>query len=918
MLQKALLVAFALVLLGLGIGTLLGGDDGPELSGPRPADAAGAATEAALVEGAPATGVRDADADAAAARAVAAVLAESTARPLPDDPRWVEVEVVDGATGAPMPGALVRWYDETVWDHYHRERGGLAAGADHELSWDCERLADLAGWRTRSDAHGVARVTLKQWTLVAARHEQHFGKLQLQGGGVTPIGGHVVELGPDATLLVRVVDDRGSPCADVPVTVSIHDQDRNQVGSQGWAPLAHSRAPDGIAAIAHVQDLADDLDGPWSEPGRSKFELRVRLCLPGVTEPGVVFDPAAPPAEAIELRLPPYGSVVVRAEHAGKPLPGFRTAWMAAAREQQEPPGMPQSWFGRHARTRVVAAVGRDGTARFPFVPLGQQYRFGSDVIGGVDVTQPGPLTAGQQVEVVLSPRDDAMLLAGTLLGPDRRPIADDAVHVRCSGPQVRSNAQVHTGGDGRFVVNLGSPRKDNRVDRLAFEQHGKDASPRCVEVAGRTLRAGLEELGELVLAEGTTIVAGRIVAGGEPFREPLSLRIERHEPSPGGRPARWRRLDGTLEHHDGDGGFGIRGTAPPARYRLVVQSDRVLPIAPIEFVPGTTDLVVAVDRGQGLAASVLLAARAPAEFVTAALVPTSAPRALAEQPRTGRLEQQLERSNRERHHVAWPAIPAGSYTLELRLWAVAEPLLVIPDVVLPPPPGGDPRLVDLDLRPVVRVVTLALCEADGRTAVDGQAVVFPTVQASASEWLGYHAWSQPARLLLPAGPFDVLVAVEGFRPQPLRGDHHSVTVRLDRWPTLVVRVPDMPALPATARVQVMLQPVQPRALKYRTPWSAGDASEYLAPPRRAVPVTDGTATVAIGDALHTVLLTVAANRRSHTIEGHEPQQVLPTVGEVVVTVPAAQWQRAIEAVSQPPPAAPARPQFEGHPLPGR
>jgi hypothetical protein len=58
---------------------------------------------------------------------------------------------------------------------------------------------------------------------------------------------------------------------------------------------------------------------------------------------------------------------------------------------------------------------------------------------------------------------------------------------------------------------------------------------------------------------------------------------------------------------------------------------------------------------------------------------------------------------------------------------------------------------------------------------------------------------------------------------------------------------------------------------------------------------------VPIGDGLHTLHLEVAGNRRSHTIDGHEPRHVLPTAGEVAVTVPAAQWQKALEIVSQPP-----------------
>ncbi len=80
------------------------------------------------------------------------------------------------------------------------------------------------------------------------------------------------------------------------------------------------------------------------------------------------------------------------------------------------------------------------------------------------------------------------------------------------------------------------------------------------------------------------------------------------------------------LEHKDGLGGFTIRGPVVPGRHRLVVNSQKVLPVEPIEFVVGATDVVVQVDQGQSLAASVLLPERAPAEYVSAVLVPVVAP----------------------------------------------------------------------------------------------------------------------------------------------------------------------------------------------------------------------------------------------------------------------------------------------------
>lgn len=890
--QKVLFVGLLLLLLGCGAFLYFTADAGPHLAMPGSDDPAAAAGDAvpatATTEPHPAA---DATAEASGtgtAERAAAVLDEATQRPLPDNPKWIVVKVVEKATGSPLAGAVVHWFDETSWE-YLMEKGGESEQY-RELHWQGERFAELAGWRTRSDAQGLARVTSAEWTTVLAQHGTLHGKTILRGRTVEPIGGHVVELVPDLSLTVRVVDDRGTPTADVPITVSVLDKDGDQVASFGWSSIHRSRAPDGLATIQHLQSLRAEVQGN-SGPGAAKLEWRVRLFLPGHLDPGVAFDVAAPPAEPIELRLPPCGSLRVRAEFAGKPVPGFRTAWLSQERGNE--------WRG--FQSNRLATVDADGQARFSFVPLAQEYQVGSDAIGGLYRKTPGPQHPGQEVEVLLSPADDAMIVTGRLLLPDRTPAGDRRITVRATGPNLRAQPELRTDHEGRFVVSLGSPRKDNRLDQLWFELQKKGEVPLRAEAAGRTLRPGIEELGDLLLDGGALLVAGNLVAGGQPFTDPVSLRVEREEPGAAGRPARWRRVDGQLEYKDGSGGFTIRGTAQPGRHRLVVNSENLLPVVPIEFQVGATDVVVALDPGQGLAASLLLPEQAPTEAVTAVLVSAVPPTPAPENPRNNRLTQRPEGRRGNRHDLRWPSIPAGTYSLEIRLWTVDKPLVAIPDIVLPLPAAGDPRLVDIDLRTLLRVVAFTMREAGGDAVSDNEGVLFPTAQASANEWLAHGFWSASPRVLLPAGPYDLLVCLSGYRPQPVRGNSDQVEVRLDRWPTIVVHVPEIPKLPDRARVQVALQPTERSPLRYRTQWSSGDRAEYVAPPQRNVTVVAGKASVPIGEGLHTLRVSLSANRRSHTLEGHTPQQVLSTVGEVVVTVPKEQWEKAIATVSQPP-----------------
>jgi len=884
--QRALLLALVLLLCGAAAFAWLASGDAPVPLPPH--DAVQPAPDGPREAAATTPGAMPGDAIASGddARAVAAVLDAADARPLPANPVWVKVRIVDQATGAPVPDAVVAWTDETSseWlrDHHRLDDTDRAI-----VMYQGLRFADLAGWRTRSDAGGYARVTLQEHTTVLARHEDRFGRRSLRGNSAAPVTAFTVEIAPDAAIAVRVVDAAGMPCAGVPVTVAMQDANGNLLTSFGWQAMARSRAPDGLATIPHLVVLRREVDQTRAP------EWRVRLLLPGNDDPGARFDPQAPPAEPITLQLPPFGSMRVRAEFAGKPFPGLRTVWL---QEQREHPG-------RQYQIGASADVGPDGFAHFAFVPLAQQFQINTR-IAGLRGTFDGPRFAGQDVEIVLGLGDDTVVLAGRLLRPDRSPFADGEARVRVTGPGVHHSAEVMTDAGGRFLASVDNDANGKRADQIWFDVQAKGEPPRRAEAQPRSLRTGVDELGDLVLGDGAVLVAGRLVARGEPYLGTVWLRAERQDVGDGTRAPRWRRVDGVLEHRGDGGTFSLRGNAPLGKLRLIVSAEQLLPVAPIEFQAGAADLVVTVDSGTPVAARVLLPDNSPTEYVTLALVPSGA----KPPPKPGpgsvsgnvRLVCNLEHDVKNRYDARWPAVPPGSYTLEVRLWAVAQPIATVPDVVLPLSEHGDPRLVDIDLQPLVRVVTPRLYDGNGQVIGDPDGVVFAAAQPGADEWLGYHFWSAQPRLLLPAGPYDLLVCTSGHRPQPLRGNAEAPDVRHERWPTLTVHVPDVPALPAKTRVNVQLAPTERTEGRYRTPWSSGQRSEYVIPQARNVPIADGKAELPIGDGLHEVRVFVSANRKQHLLTGHEPDRVLPTAGEIRLAIPPTQWQKALAAVAAP------------------
>src|SRR5436190_3571119 len=588
------------------------------------------------------------------------------------------------AAAAAVGGALVRWFDDSSWS-FLQEQQPLLPDERAWLAYDGERVADRAGWCTTADAGGKARIAVTQDTSVLAESEDRFGTLYLRSNTLEPAGGHLVELGPDRRLQIQVVDDGGTPCTDVLVALDalVNGED------WGWSALARTQAPDGVATLRRLQAF---VDVDWIARA-GNVVLRPRVGLPGHEVHGATFAVHELPEQTIVLRLPPCGSVRVRGEFAGKRLPGFDVVVM-------------QSGDGDWTRCMSSRRVDADGWARYPLVPLGKQFSAWSEAFGGVWSEFAGPVRAGQQVDAVLAPVDGAIVLRGRLLARDRAPVVTHDVTLRAWGPEFDSTVTARTDANGRFEVSLGQVRDDCRVDRIRVDCERKGEPTLRALAAARTLRAGVEDLGDLLPADLPLIAGGRFTSVQPvPFAE-VGICIQRFADD-----GEWQCVQDTLAHAAADGTFSVRGDVEPGRYRLVAGAQHVLPAAPIEFALGTRDLVVALDRGCRVAASVLLPAKTPEDTVLAHLVPAT-PLTDSDALRD-RLCASPTQDCKERRDLSWQTVPAGTYTLELCSHAEA-PLLRIPDVHVPGEDGGDPRLRDIDLRPLVQLVTLNVHGATG------------------------------------------------------------------------------------------------------------------------------------------------------------------------------------------------------------
>ena len=824
--------------------------------------------------------------------------APSDAPPLPPDVKWCEIRVVVAATGAPAPDADVAWIDTSIY-----QRIELPDRQKQELFRDPERMARRFGWHARSDAQGRLRINLGDGTSLYGRLGDLYGTLQCSRDVAPPPGGYVLELVPDNTLVVQVLDAEGAPAPGVPIAVGQYAAGGRFLHFVNWGELTSSGA-DGLARIPHLQDWHID---PTEQP--PTVEWRARLFVPGCAEAGVAFDPRSPPVDPLVLRLPACGVVAARVEMRGAPLRGEDRGAVNLLAKESNPDAGEVSWWQQLD----------DGRATFGFVPLGIDFTLS----GYVDSTElqrefRGPTRPHEQVQVVLTIGDDEVVVTGRALDEQRRLIVNQQLSVRCEADGFYGGGEMRTDDHGRFQFCLGASKDKVAVHGVSVEWNRQDAPSLRGSAAVQELVPGVQDIGDVVLGPGPLVVSGRCMQGAKPYTGPLHIVVQRYAPEEAeqsmdnwGDPD-WSEPMGLALSQGRDGSFAVHGEAPAGRYRLMFPAWNHLPIAPIEFALGTVDLVVQVSEGAGLTATLLLP-----DGVTSALllrlVPEGAgPGAPAEPDRLGgafarfdRFETTVWQNEDKRSLAQWRALPPGSYRLEARLFAQPALLLAIEHIVVPPPEGGDPRLADIDLRDKIEVLTLEFQDRSGAPVTGAQGIAVPLPQAAAV-WQVLEVECPVAKLAFPPGGVDLMLAVQGFRPQQLRAARGSLEVTLESWPQVELQFAELPELPKNTYLEVMVRGEEPgEAHELAGQWMRGSQADFTEPLSDSFRVEKGRVVVRVGDGpqqLGVQLVYFEEGKDSYRtapVAGVSPTQFYAGPAPVTVRVDAAALQRAIEELAK-------------------
>lgn len=707
------------------------------------------------------------------------------------------VRVVDAATRVPVAGALVRYQDFAIDLSQAPQRGDFATW---ERSQDLSTVVRQFGAHTQSDANGLATVRVPRFGgLLQAEADGRFGELH-----VWPAfgrGERVFELALEAehALSVRVVDAAtGAPLAGKMVQVRSDGLTDTLASLSDWfGPSAEN----GVIRLAVPTDFS---------------RLAVRAGTIGRSD-YVVVDVGTIGRSLPEIRCPATGSFTIELRTpSGRRWPTLLQAVVTAAGDAR---------FGAAGYRPARAVNTEPGIYRIPRVETGLGYHVAvrpvdGDAIGFGDAREldvAGPAAADEDVRVTVTAAFEPCVLEATLQLADGAPPptglwAEVTGELQNDGtqPETRLATRMACDASGRIGWAVRADRPVRGLIRLYDHPHDTAREPlfRCEWNTPIVLPRGSHDLGTLLLEAPRLVVAGTVDAGARPWQ---ALPILVHVEVPGS-DGTWQYLQGACVFPADSGAFAVHAFTDARRVRLRVDPKPYhLPVAPIVVDTGTADVSLRIDRGSELRARVLAPfayARALACRVAredgANLPPTDrdgSPRGAA----------QLVDCDGVATHFLWPALPNGSYRLDVLAPGIAEPLATVTGIRVGDG-DADPRLEAIDVRERARSLSISVdpAHASSRPITEARVLATQTRDGKTLRQGMLFDGAGTARLLLGPEAVDLVVAVPGCRLVRVAGFTGSA-LQVDPEPAIRVRLrlaPHAAERLAGHRVAVFLDPL--------------------------------------------------------------------------------------------------------------
>ncbi len=498
----------------------------------------------------------------------------------------VEVCVVLSSSGAPVSGARVRGLG--LLEHSERDdvRRELAVGV---LDPEAE-LADTPIYVT--DEAGVTRVPRTSLPAeYSASVDGWWGKSYFSDSEKGPF---TIELEPDASVRVQVVDASGAAAPGFPVALSCESSLRDDhwsafTDARGWIEVRHWAAAVQSCLAAEEACLR-----------------AVILARDDASIPRVVFDAARGSSEPLKLVLPPLGRVAVRARGPnGEPL--LAEDVQLARPDDVGTLGLPG--FGHEV---FEPDVNEPEAAIFERVGLGMELCASSWRTGfqPAHVVGRGPQSAGEMATLELVVEHPLPILTGRLIDSHGRPLASQ--EAKFWSPKLKGDLAVIaardflTNVDGRFRVPV-AVRAGPWYSGAQIQFEYSDTSGirhRARPQLGETLGPMENDVGDVRFAPMSELARGVVLdERGQPLANP-DVFVDVHGPS-----NEDLRFEAHIDIHEhADGSFEVFGEHLPARdlrWEIAASALGYERSESSAFMPGARDLRLQLGLGGTLQGNV-------------------------------------------------------------------------------------------------------------------------------------------------------------------------------------------------------------------------------------------------------------------------------------------------------------------------
>ena len=382
----------------------------------------------------------------------------------------------------------------------------------------------------------------------------------------------------------------------------------------------------------------------------------------------------------------------------------------------------------------------------------------------------------------------EANLLVGHILDADGQGLGRGQIRMHFEAKDYSNpHFRLETASDSRFRFELDDRFLGVELENIVLQQIvGMDYNAPWVATIDRpvTLDQGRNDLGEIRLRALPRLASGRVRIDGAPPKQHPSLEFEEHDGND------WVPTRTAVVTWGEDGRFEALGLPGPGRHRVLVKHRQCLALDPITFRPEARDLVIDLVRGGSVKASFLLDDREHGKHLLPALTPMGSP---AQRPLTFRREMEEERAS-----FAWSGLPPGDYHLQLQLPGSKKPIVDFDHLTVPAGgPCTDSRLT-VDLRGRARLITIRVVRPDSKPVLQTPGVIWSGTGANRP---GVFLAGESAELLI-TGAADLFIAVKGYTVRSLNAVDDDRTVRLESWPTVALRLPDV-ELPDGVRLTI-------------------------------------------------------------------------------------------------------------------